>query len=49
MKNNFLNALLIDFPLKKAQEYAKQFNPFLVNDLEKVRDILNSCAHRYPN
>lgn len=30
-----------DFPLKKAQEYAALFNPFLINDLEKQWDIMD--------
>jgi inositol-hexakisphosphate/diphosphoinositol-pentakisphosphate 1-kinase len=30
-----------DFPLKKAQEYAKMYNPFLINDLEKQWDIMD--------
>jgi len=30
-----------DFPLKKAQEYVKLNNPFLINDLEKQWDIMD--------
>ena len=30
-----------DFPLKKVQEYANLFNPFLINDLEKQWDIMD--------
>lgn len=30
-----------DFPLKKAEEYAKLYNPFLINDLEKQWDIMD--------
>ncbi|CAF0824579.1 unnamed protein product [Brachionus calyciflorus] len=30
-----------DFPLKKAQEYAEKYNPFLINDLEKQWDIMD--------
>jgi hypothetical protein len=29
-----------DFPLKKAEEYAKLFNPYLINDLQKQWDIM---------
>lgn len=30
-----------DFPLKKAEEYVKLNNPFLINDLEKQWDIMD--------
>lgn len=30
-----------DFPLKKVQEYANIYNPFLINDLEKQWDIMD--------
>lgn len=30
-----------DFPLKKAQEYADMYSPFLINDLEKQWDIMD--------
>lgn len=30
-----------DFPLKKAQEYANLYNPFLINDLDKQWDIMD--------
>jgi inositol hexakisphosphate/diphosphoinositol-pentakisphosphate kinase len=30
-----------DFPLKKAQQYAAEYNPFLINDLEKQWDIMD--------
>lgn len=30
-----------DFPLKKAEEYVRMFNPFLINDLEKQWDIMD--------
>ena len=30
-----------DFPLKKAQEYAYKYRPFLINDLEKQWDIMD--------
>ncbi len=37
----FLSFYSKDFPLKKAQEYAKHFNPYLINDLEKQWDIMD--------
>ena len=37
----FLSFYSKDFPLKKAQEYAKLFNPYLINDLEKQWDIMD--------
>lgn len=30
-----------DFPLEKAQQYAKFYNPFLINDLDKQWDIMD--------
>jgi inositol hexakisphosphate/diphosphoinositol-pentakisphosphate kinase len=30
-----------DFPLKKAQEYVKLYNPFVINDLDKQWDIMD--------
>jgi inositol hexakisphosphate/diphosphoinositol-pentakisphosphate kinase len=30
-----------DFPLKKAQEYAEKFNPYVINDLKKQWDIMD--------
>jgi inositol hexakisphosphate/diphosphoinositol-pentakisphosphate kinase len=29
------------FPLKKVQDYAEKFRPFLINDLEKQWDIMD--------
>ncbi len=35
-----------DFPLSKAEAYAKRYNPFLINDLEKQWDIMDRIKVR---
>lgn len=38
----FLSFYSKDFPLKKAQDYAELYNPYVINDLEKQWDIMVS-------